>query len=136
MADWAALNGEPPLNHSTVNVASLEPYLTGLPVEAAPNEQGWMDTVQANYGEITVIRLRFTSQDGTPFPFDATVGPGYVWHCHIIDHEDNEMMRPYTVTKMPVSFVPEALFIITLILIIAIILGIIRFRHRAGRKQI
>jgi FtsP/CotA-like multicopper oxidase with cupredoxin domain len=24
-------------------------------------------------------------------------GPGYVWHCHIIDHEDNEMMRPYCV---------------------------------------
>ena len=33
------------------------------------------------------------------FPFDpGGVGPegrrGYVWHCHIIDHEDNEMMRP------------------------------------------
>jgi len=25
-------------------------------------------------------------------PFDPT-RPGYVWHCHIIDHEDNEMMR-------------------------------------------
>jgi len=25
------------------------------------------------------------------------VEPGYVWHCHIIDHEDNEMMRPYRV---------------------------------------
>ena len=24
-------------------------------------------------------------------------GPGYVWHCHILDHEDNEMMRPYKV---------------------------------------
>ncbi|MFW9876806.1 MAG: multicopper oxidase domain-containing protein, partial [Candidatus Thorarchaeota archaeon] len=24
-------------------------------------------------------------------------GPGYVWHCHILDHEDNEMMRPYLV---------------------------------------
>jgi len=31
------------------------------------------------------------------YPFEVTVGPGYVWHCHIIDHEDNEMMRPYTV---------------------------------------
>jgi FtsP/CotA-like multicopper oxidase with cupredoxin domain len=134
MADWAALNGEPPLNHPTVNVASLEPYLIGLPVEAAPNEQGWIDTVEANYGEITVIRLRFASQDGTPFPFDATVGPGYVWHCHIIDHEDNEMMRLYTVTKTPESLIPEALLIITLILIIVIILGVIRFRHRVRRK--
>jgi FtsP/CotA-like multicopper oxidase with cupredoxin domain len=29
------------------------------------------------------------------FPFDPTTPPGYVWHCHILDHEDNEMMRPY-----------------------------------------
>ena len=29
------------------------------------------------------------------FAFNPTYGPGYVWHCHIIDHEDNEMMRPY-----------------------------------------
>jgi FtsP/CotA-like multicopper oxidase with cupredoxin domain len=32
------------------------------------------------------------------FGFDPTGAPGYVWHCHIIDHEDNEMMRPYTVS--------------------------------------
>jgi hypothetical protein len=36
---------------------------------------------------------------GTPpaaahFPFDPSGNLGYVWHCHIIDHEDNEMMRP------------------------------------------
>jgi len=29
------------------------------------------------------------------FSFDPTTGPGYVVHCHILDHEDNEMMRPY-----------------------------------------
>ena len=34
------------------------------------------------------------------FPFDPTTGgPGYVWHCHILDHEDNEMMRPYLVVR-------------------------------------
>ena len=34
------------------------------------------------------------------YPFDPTEligGVGYVWHCHIVDHEDNEMMRPYIV---------------------------------------
>jgi len=31
------------------------------------------------------------------FPFDPNGGHGYVWHCHIIDHEDNEMMRPLAV---------------------------------------
>ncbi|MCJ7491321.1 MAG: multicopper oxidase domain-containing protein, partial [Dehalococcoidia bacterium] len=33
------------------------------------------------------------------YPFDPNAnGHGFVWHCHIIDHEDNEMMRPYKVT--------------------------------------
>ncbi len=32
--------------------------------------------------------------DRAAFPFDPNGGHGYVWHCHIVDHEDNEMMRP------------------------------------------
>jgi FtsP/CotA-like multicopper oxidase with cupredoxin domain len=36
------------------------------------------------------------------YPFEPNGGHGYVWHCHIIDHEDNEMMRPYAVTPMDV----------------------------------
>ena len=28
-------------------------------------------------------------------------GHGYVWHCHIVDHEDNEMMRPDSVQPLP-----------------------------------
>ena len=37
---------------------------------------------------------------GTLESFDPTAkGPGYTWHCHILDHEDNEMMRPYLVAK-------------------------------------
>jgi FtsP/CotA-like multicopper oxidase with cupredoxin domain len=60
-----------------------------------------------NPGQVTRIRVRFAPQC-TPvqaskpgrnfFPFDPTAGPGYVWHCHILDHEDNEMMRPFEVT--------------------------------------
>jgi len=85
-----------PLDFTPVEVP-VRPYLQGKPTLPAPNEQGWKDTVQMNPGEVTIIRVRFMSQDGTPFPFDASLGPGYVWHCHIIDHEDNEMMRPYKV---------------------------------------
>jgi hypothetical protein len=33
------------------------------------------------------------------FPFDPTKGPGYVWHCHILDHEDNDMMRPMAIVN-------------------------------------
>jgi spore coat protein A len=110
MKDWTALNGMPPLVGPTVNVASITPYLTGKAHAPPANEMGWKDTVQAPTGMVTIIRVRFapldapTSGAGTPtpgtnpYPFDPTVGPGYVWHCHILDHEDNEMMRPYKVT--------------------------------------
>ena len=32
-------------------------------------------------------------QTGGQFPFDPTIAPGYNWHCHIVNHEDNEKMR-------------------------------------------
>ena len=72
---------------------------------------GWKDTVIAYPGEVTRIAVRWAATDapiGTTnpgtntYPFDPTMlqgGVGYVWHCHIIDHEDNEMMRNYVVGK-------------------------------------
>ena len=77
-----------------------------------PYEMGWKDTVITYPGEVTRIVVRWDTTDtpvavvpadavGTSnYPFDPTVltgGVGYVWHCHIIDHEDNEMMRNYVV---------------------------------------
>jgi FtsP/CotA-like multicopper oxidase with cupredoxin domain len=48
-------------------------------------EDGWKDTVIAYPGQVTRLRMRFTN-------------PGqFVWHCHIVEHEDNEMMRPYRI---------------------------------------
>ena len=48
-------------------------------------ESGFKDTVIAYPGEVTRIRARFSH-------------PGqFVWHCHIVEHEDNEMMRPYRI---------------------------------------
>jgi len=58
----------------------------GPPVPPAPNEAGWKDTVQAHPGMATRIIARFEGFPGR-----------YVWHCHILEHEDNEMMRPYEV---------------------------------------
>lgn len=74
------------------------PYLMGAPVPAPANEAGWKDTVQMNPGEVTRILVRFAQQDGDPFSFDATDG-NYVWHCHILEHEDNEMMLPYRLVE-------------------------------------
>ncbi len=74
----------------------------------APEESGWKDTAKAYPGEVLRLALRWAPTDTAVasvqpgwnrFPFDPTSGPGYVWHCHIIDHEDNEMMRPYRVVR-------------------------------------
>jgi len=52
------------------------------------NESGWKDTVRADPGMVTRIIVRFEGFAGR-----------YVWHCHVLEHEDNEMMRPYDVVK-------------------------------------
>lgn len=106
-ADWNNLNGGGmlPLMQPTVAL-SPTPYKTGGVISAPQNEVGWKDTIQARTGEITRLIVRIAPQSATPtsaapgvnlFSFDPTVGPGYVWHCHILDHEDNEMMRPLIV---------------------------------------
>ena len=93
MNAWSQLNGEPPLDHATITPGNLTDYYNGTPTGPEPDEVGWLDTVTMYPGQVTTIRIRYTQQDGTPFDFDPTTGPGYVWHCHIVDHEDNEMMR-------------------------------------------
>ncbi len=71
-------------------------YLRGRPIAPDPNERGWKDTFRMNPGEVTRILVRFAPQDGSPaFAFDATAEPGYVWHCHILEHEENDMMHRY-----------------------------------------
>jgi FtsP/CotA-like multicopper oxidase with cupredoxin domain len=107
IADWEALNAPLSMHGDGMAPYMSEPqdldltkYLKGKPRPAAKWEQGWKDTVQMNPGEVTIIRARWapiSSAIVTEYSFDPTEGPGYVWHCHILDHEDNEMMRPYMV---------------------------------------
>jgi len=59
---------------------------TGPMVQPDPAEAGWKDTVRAEPGMVTRIIAKFEGYPGR-----------YVWHCHILEHEDNEMMRPYDV---------------------------------------
>lgn len=101
--DWLTLNGQPPLDHPTI-VLPVKSYLLDGPINPPAHENGWKDTIQAYPGQVTTIRVRFAPQDvevSVPginrFPFNPAAKPGYVWHCHILDHEDNEMMRPYKV---------------------------------------
>ncbi len=133
MYNWSGLNGNLPLNHSTVNV-DLNRYLEGQPVKPAPNEQCWKDTIQAEAGTVTMIRIRFSPQDGSDYKFDPTVGPGYVWHCHILDHEDNQMMRPLIIVNSN-SPIPLVLtFAIIAVGVSVVIVGLIVFKRYRNRS--
>jgi len=70
-------------------VVDRQPIDGGAPRAPEPWETGLKDTVIAYPDEITRVRARFDL-------------PGlYVWHCHIVEHEDNEMMRPYFIGPNP-----------------------------------
>jgi FtsP/CotA-like multicopper oxidase with cupredoxin domain len=95
-----ALGGNPDIN-AVAGKKSL--YLLSKPIPPLPQENGWKDTIVTYPGQVTRILVRWAPTElpaSTPashayFPFDpASGGQGYVWHCHIVDHEDNEMMRP------------------------------------------
>jgi FtsP/CotA-like multicopper oxidase with cupredoxin domain len=72
-------------------VVPVTPYLQGPVMLPDPNERGWKDTFRMNPGQVTKVMVRFAPQDGvSPYAFDPTAFPGYVWHCHI-QHEENDM---------------------------------------------
>ncbi|CAI6012752.1 unnamed protein product [Closterium sp. NIES-65] len=79
--------------------SSLPSCFTAAQQQVAAYERGWKDTTILPPGHVLTLWTPWYSQDGTPFPFDPTRGPGYVWHCHILEHEDNEMMRPLIIIK-------------------------------------
>jgi spore coat protein A len=69
----------------------------GQPKLPAENEAGWKDTVLMFPGEVTRLIAKFDR-------------PGeYVWHCHILSHEDHEMMRRFVVldTTALAGAIPE-----------------------------
>jgi spore coat protein A, manganese oxidase len=61
---------------------------TGAAAGPNPNEQGWKDVVQCPPNMVTRIHISF---DGFP--------GRYLWHCHVQEHEANDMMRPYVILK-------------------------------------
>lgn len=105
----------PPLNYQSGNSRALggnpdiTPYLQGPALPPLPQEKGWKDTVIMLPKQVTRILVRWgptekpaaTSPADATFPFNPNDGFGYVWHCHIVDHEDNEMMRPDEITANP-----------------------------------
>jgi FtsP/CotA-like multicopper oxidase with cupredoxin domain len=84
---------------------SADSFARGAAKRPDRNEQGFKDTIRADPGEITRIVVRFPTVSEAGFNPDATYTSadgqktlqGYVWHCHILEHEDNEMMLKYRV---------------------------------------
>ena len=105
LAAWTQKNPALPLTQPTVDV-DPEGYLKDSPIAPTGADTGWKDTVVVPFNTVTRIRVRWAPQDATDvapgknsFPFDPTLGTGYVWHCHMLEHEDNDMMRPLTLVK-------------------------------------
>lgn len=74
---------------------------TGPATPPDPNEIGWKETVRMNPGEATTVIAQFTlpklpASMGDPIS-PRTGGHEYVWHCHILEHEEHDMMRPLVV---------------------------------------
>jgi spore coat protein A, manganese oxidase len=113
---WEILNRSAdthPIHFHLVNVQVLSrqafnarTYSGGTPGWLGPssapdaNELGWKETVRMNPGEATRVIMRFNLPGGLPSsvpPSPQTGGNEYVWHCHILEHEEHDMMRPLVV---------------------------------------
>jgi spore coat protein A len=88
------------LNRQTFDIQSYlqtgKLNFTGHPMPPESNERpAWKDTIKTYSGYVTRVIAKFDLPTGT------VANPGeefrYVWHCHVLEHEDNEMMRPYKV---------------------------------------
>jgi spore coat protein A len=113
------------LNRQLFNAAGytggdFTPFLIGPPISPDATELGWKETVKMHPGQVIRLIMNFnipptritgpgpsytpvdlTSKGGTalgdPPPSPRTGGAEYVWHCHILEHEEHDMMRPLVV---------------------------------------
>jgi spore coat protein A, manganese oxidase len=78
-------------HNSTIGQGAIAEVTALAGNETGPEawENGWKDTVVMNPGQVTRIIANFDRRGR------------YVWHCHILSHEDHEMMRPFHVGPLP-----------------------------------
>jgi spore coat protein A len=96
--------GRAEFDNSIPNILTFVPTSPWTPPD--PNYRGWKETVRMNPGEVTRVIMNFTLP---PVPFAVPGSPRpalkggheYVWHCHILEHEEHDMMRPLVV--MPIT---------------------------------
>lgn len=93
------------LDRQSFEVIDDEIVPIGSPIPPGPTESGWKDTVRANPQEITRVIARFEDYTGR-FPY----------HCHILEHEDHEMMRQFEVVGQPAIPAASAWGVLAMIL--------------------
>ncbi|KAL1531926.1 Leucine permease transcriptional regulator [Salvia divinorum] len=85
--------------HNDAVKCGVHKHAVGRKTEVPAHERGWKNVFKMMPGHVTKIHVRFSYiHSNESYPFDATAEPGYVYHCHILDHEDNAMMRPLKFT--------------------------------------
>ena len=100
----------PPSDYNTPNAdnaiggnPAFSPFLGTLHTPEA-YEHGWKDSFHVMPGSVNRLVVRFSPQDidvggiqagDNRFAFDPTTGPGYMFHCHMLEHEDNELMHAW-----------------------------------------
>ncbi len=93
--------GFDPLTYGTTTAvgAAATPTLVGAPRGPEATELGWKETVKMHPGEVTTVIMKF-ALPAVPFVVPVsprTGGNEYVWHCHILEHEEHDMMRTLVV---------------------------------------
>ena len=95
--------GRAEFDNSIPNILAFVPTSPWMPPD--PNYRGWKETVRMNPGEVTRVIMNFTLPK-VPFTVPGSPraalkgGHEYVWHCHILEHEEHDMMRPLVVTPI------------------------------------
>ncbi len=96
--------GRATFDNSVPDILTFVPTSPWMPPD--PNYRGWKETVRMNPGEVTRVIMNFTLPT-VPFAVPPSPraamkgGHEYVWHCHILEHEEHDMMRPLVV--MPIT---------------------------------
>jgi spore coat protein A len=79
------------------DISTLAPFLKSSLLPPDPGEAGFKDTVKTNPGQVTVIRARFKLRSTALNGGKLVKEQRYVHHCHIVEHEDNDMMERFVV---------------------------------------
>jgi spore coat protein A, manganese oxidase len=89
-----------PFSNAEADDFNGAPIYSGPARGPEPTELGWKETVKMHPGEVTTVIMKF-DLPSVPFevpPSPRTGGHEYVWHCHILEHEEHDMMRPLIIT--------------------------------------